>query len=165
MSQNPLTIQKDCAVGISYVLTNTEGEELDRADKSSPLHYLHGVGQIIPGLEKALEDLKLGDKKTVTIAPKEGYGEINPSLRMTFSKDNFPKETEVKPGMKFFAESEGQRIMLTVMVVRDTEVDVDGNHPLSGQTLKFEVEVTHLREATKEELAHGHIHGPGGHHH
>lgn len=159
------TVRGNSVVGISYVLTNTAGEELDRAEKAEPLYYLHGSGQIVPGLEKELEGLKVGDKKDVTVTPKEGYGEINPDLRMTLAREQFPKNAKLEKGMQFFASSGGERMMLTVVGFKGEDVQVDGNHPLSGETLKFSVEVVALREATEEELKHGHVHGPGGHHH
>ncbi len=158
-------VAQNSVVGISYVLTNTQGEELDRAEKAEPLYYLHGVGQIVPGLERELTGLKIGDKKTVTVTPKDGYGETNPDLRMSLPRTQFPKEAKIEAGMQFFASSGGDRMMLTVVGLKDEEVEVDGNHPLSGQTLKFEVEIVDVREATEEELKHGHVHGPGGHHH
>lgn len=158
-------IKNKSVVGISYVLTNSAGEELDRAEKNAPLYYLHGVGQIVPGLEKELTGLKVGDTKSVVVSPKEGYGEVNPDLRMTLARTQFPKEQSVEAGMQFFASAGGEKLMLTVVEVKGDDVEVDGNHPLSGQTLNFKVEVVGVRDATEEELQHGHVHGPGGHHH
>jgi len=159
------TVKTKSVVGISYVLTNNVGEELDRAEKAEPLLYIHGVGQLVPGLEKELEGMSVGQSKKVTVSPTEGYGEINPDLKMTLPRSQFPKDTELEAGMQFFATTGGERMMLTVIAVNGDKVEVDGNHPLSGQTLKFEVDVISIRDATDEELQHGHVHGPGGHHH
>lgn len=158
-------IKEGQVVELSYVLKNGKGEELDRADAKQPLSYLHGYGQIIPGLEEALEGLKAGDKKSVTVEPKEAYGELNPDLRMKIEKSHFPAGAKIEPGMQFVAEMDQGHIPFTVHKIENDHVFVDGNHPLAGETLHFEVEVLSMREATKEELEHGHAHGPGGHHH
>lgn len=152
-------------VELSYVLKNDQGEELDSATSASPLAYLHGHGQIIPGLEEALEGLKVGDSKQVTIPPKDAYGEFNPDLRMKIERKHFPQNAKIEAGMQFVADMGGGHVPFTVHKVEDEFVFVDGNHPLAGQTLHFNVEVVSLRDATAEELEHGHAHGPGGHHH
>ncbi len=164
-TSSSLLIENGFAVGMSYILKDVSGKVIDQASKKQPLYYLHGVGQIVPGLERELVGLKIGDTKSVTVEPKDGYGEINPELRMTFPKSQFPADQDLKPGMQFFAELGQERHLLTIKAVRAEEVDVDGNHPLSGQTLSFEIEVVEIRKATDEEMAHGHIHGPGGAHH
>jgi FKBP-type peptidyl-prolyl cis-trans isomerase SlyD len=158
-------IKEGQVVELSYVLKNDKGEELDRADSKQPLAYLHGYGQIVPGLEEALEGLKVGEKKSVTVEPKEAYGEINPDLRMKIEKSHFPAGANIEPGMQFVAEVGEGHIPFTVHKVEHEHVLVDGNHPLAGETLHFEVEVISTRQATKEELEHGHAHGPDGHHH
>ena len=158
-------IKKNSIVSISYCLKNTNGVELDRADKDKPFAYLHGVGQMIPGLEKELEGLGVGDKRDVTVPPKEGYGELNPQLKMQVDRANFPKDADIKPGMQFEGQGDGgTRTVFTVKAVVGDKIDVDGNHPLAGETLHFSVEITEVREATQEELSHGHAHGEGGAH-
>ncbi|MBT5029217.1 MAG: peptidylprolyl isomerase [Nitrospinaceae bacterium] len=158
-------IKKDSVVNMSYCLKNAAGEELDRADKNQPFAYLHGKGQIVPGLEKALEGLAIGDKKEVTVPPAEGYGDLMPSLRLKVERSNFPKDADIKPGMQFEAEDGERRIVFMVKGIEGDQIDVDGNHPLAGETLHFAVEITGIREATEEELTHGHAHGEGGAHH
>ncbi len=158
-------IKKNSVVNLSYCLKNAAGEELDRADKSQPFAYLHGTGQIVPGLENALEGLAVGAKKEVTVPPAEGYGDIVPDLKLQVERSNFPAEADIKPGMQFEAEDGDRRIIFTVKDVAGDQIDIDGNHPLAGETLHFSVEVTGIREATKEELTHGHAHGEGGAHH
>ena len=158
-------IKKDTVVSMGYNLKNAEGEELGNADVAKPLTYLQGAGQIVPGLENALEGLIVGDKKDVTITPKEGYGEINAELRLKVERKLFPPETEIKPGMQFKANTgDDQERMFTVVEVEDDQIKIDGNHPLAGQTLYFNVEIVSIRAATKDELAHGHAHGPDGSH-
>lgn len=159
-------IQKDSVVGISYVLTNNAGAELDKAEMSDPFFYLHGASNIVPGLEEELEGLKAGDKKKVSVSPELGYGELNPALKIKVGRDAFPEDAEIAEGMQFAADvGAGQPLPFTVERVEGNDIFLDGNHPLAGETLHFDVEVVSVREATAEELSHGHAHGPGGHHH
>jgi FKBP-type peptidyl-prolyl cis-trans isomerase SlyD len=159
-------IKKKSVVSLNYTLKNGDGQELDTATSEKPFLYLHGYGQIVPGLENALEGLTIGDKKEVTVTPEEGYGQVDAGLRMKVNRSNFPKDADIKQGMQFMGEiAEGQKVVFTVHEVDGDEVKVDGNHPLAGQTLNFSVEVVAIREATEEELSHGHVHGEGGHQH
>jgi FKBP-type peptidyl-prolyl cis-trans isomerase SlyD len=159
-------IKNGTVVSMTYRLTNTAGEELDRADKGEPFSYLHGSGQIVPGLEAALTGMLVGSKKQVTVNPMDAYGELDERLRTTVGKSNFPPDQEIEIGMQFAADvGDDERILFTVTGVEADEVHIDGNHPLAGETLHFDVEVLEIREATKEEVEHGHAHGQGGHHH
>jgi len=159
-------IKKNSVVSLNYSLKNGKGEKLDTATAEKPFLYLHGFGQVPPGLENALEGLGIGDKKEVTVTPDQGYGEVDAGLRMKVNRSNFPKEADIKPGMQFKGNvGEGKEVVFTVHAVEGDEVKVDGNHPLAGETLNYSVEVVAIREATKEELTHGHVHGEGGHHH
>ncbi|MBC8285124.1 MAG: peptidylprolyl isomerase [Nitrospinae bacterium] len=159
-------IKKNSVVSLSYCLKNGNGDELDRADKNQPFAYLHGTGQMIPGLEKELEGLGIGDAKEVTVPPAEGYGDLNPELKMQVDRANFPKDADIQPGMQFEGQGDGgTRTVFTVKAVVGDKVEVDGNHPLAGETLHFSVEVIGVRDATEEELSHGHAHGEGGAHH
>ena len=159
-------IKKNSVVSMSYCLKNEKGIELDRADKSSPFAYLHGSGQMISGLEKELEGLVVGDKKNVIVSPNEGYGEFNPQLKMKVNRANFPKDADIKPGMQFEGQGDaGTKTVFTVKAVVGDKIQVDGNHPLAGETLHFSVEIMGVRDATQEELSHGHAHGEGGAHH
>jgi len=158
-------IKKDTVVSMGYTLKNSAGEELGSADATKPLTFLHGAGQIVPGLENSLKGLTVGDKKEVTIGPKAGYGELNPELKLKVERKQFPADAEIKPGMQFKANTGGDHDhTFTVMEIEDDHVKIDGNHPLAGQTLYFKVEIVSIREATKDELAHGHAHGPDGSH-
>jgi FKBP-type peptidyl-prolyl cis-trans isomerase SlyD len=159
-------IQKDTVVGISYTLKNSSGEQLDRAEKADPFLYLHGASNIVPGLENALEGLAVGDKKEVAVQPEEGYGEINPNLKIKVDRTAFPEGTDIQEGMQFAADvGTGQPLPFIVEKVAGSEIFLDGNHPLAGEVLHFEVEVLSVRPASSEELEHGHAHGPNGHAH
>ena len=161
-----MNIAQDKVVLIHYTLTNDKGEVLDSSSGGDPLAYLHGKGNIIPGLEKALEGKQAGDKLDVKVAPAEGYGERDDQLVQQVPRRAFSGVQNVQPGMQFHAQtSQGQTRVVTVTRVQGDMVTVDGNHPLAGENLHFEVEVTDVREASAEELEHGHVHGPGGHHH
>lgn len=162
-----MKVMKDTVVSMSYLLRNGQGEELDRSEEGSPLVYLHGSGQIVPGLEKQLEGLSQGDRREkIEVAPEEAYGEMREELMLSVSRQQFPAEAEIEPGMRFWANTpEGEQHPFTVIEVEGDEVKIDGNHPLAGQTLYFDVTIDEVRVATKEELDHGHAHGPGGHHH
>ena len=153
-------------VNLLYSLKNSEGEVLDRADQEAPFTYLHGAQQIVPGLETALEGLKVGDKKQVTVAPEDGYGELNEELKLTVSRTQFPADANLEPGMQFEAHTpDGQGVVFTVEALEGDKIKIDGNHPLAGQVLHFDVEVLSMRDATAEEMEHGHAHGEDGHHH
>lgn len=148
---------------IHYTLKNDAGEIIDSSAGQAPLSYIQGKQNIIPGLEKALEGKSVGDKENAVIAPTEGYGEKNPALVQSVPKEMFKELGEVKVGMQFQVNTgEGGILLVTATEVNDTHVVVDGNHPLSGMTLHFEVEVLEVRDATEEELAHGHLHAGAG---
>lgn len=153
-------------VDLSYSLKNTAGEVLDTADANDPFTYLHGAQQIVPGLETALEGLKVGDKKNVTVAPGQGYGEKSDELRITVNRSQFPKGADLKVGMQFEANAGGgEGIPFRIEAIEGDMIHLDGNHPLAGETLHFAVEVLKVRDATSEEMDHGHAHGGDGHHH
>lgn len=161
-----MQVEKDKVTSIHYTLKGKNGETLDTSNGRDPLAYLHGNGNIIRGLESALEGKSKGDKLEVTIEPKDAYGERNDELQQKVSKDNFEEGVEIKPGMQFQAQTpEGAVQIFHVLEVDDSTVTLDGNHPLAGETLYFDVEVIDIRDASNEELEHGHVHGPGGHNH
>lgn len=157
------TIEKGKVVGFAYHLKNNQGETLDQS--SEPMEYLHGYMNIISGLEKEMEGLNIGDKKTVVVPPAEAYGEYDEKLVYEVPRTNFPPEEDLVPGMQFRAETEQGAVSLFVQEVVGENVIMNGNHPLAGETLNFDIEVHSIREATEEEINHGHAHGPGGHHH
>ena len=157
-----MEISKDAVVSIDYKLTNDDGQVLDSSEGREPLSYLHGHGNLIPGLETALAGKKSGDAVQTTLAPADGYGVRDESLVQDVPRDRFDPSVELKAGMQFQAETpEGMRLIRVVDVQGD-QVKVDGNHPLADVTLNFDVKVVDVREATPEELSHGHAHGPGG---
>ena len=160
-----MKIAQEKVVSIHYTLKNAEGSVLDSSSGSDPLAYLHGAGNIIPGLESALEGKEAGEKLAVTVEPGQGYGDRDERLVQDVPRAAFKDVQELAPGMQFQAQGpQGTRLVVVTQVAEET-VTVDANHPLAGQTLHFEVEVAEVRDATAEELEHGHVHGPGGHHH
>jgi FKBP-type peptidyl-prolyl cis-trans isomerase SlyD len=160
-----MQVGKNAVVSIDYTLKDPQGQVLDSSVGKQPLPYLHGTGNLIPGLEKELEGKSAGDHLRVTIPPAEAYGERDDRLVQTVSRSAF-QGSDVKVGMQFRTQGEGGAAgVVTVTKVEGDQVTVDGNHPLAGMPLDFEVTIKEVRAATKEELAHGHVHGPGGHHH
>ncbi len=152
-------------VTMHYTLSDDSGAVLDSSQGGEPLAYLHGHGNIIPGLEKALEDKESGHKAKVTVAPADGYGEINPEAIFEAPREHFPGEAELTAGQRVYAEGPNGPIVLTVVRLTEKGALLDANHPLAGKTLHFDVELIEIRKATDEELTHGHVHGAGGHHH
>jgi FKBP-type peptidyl-prolyl cis-trans isomerase SlyD len=160
-----MQIAADKVVTIHYTLKNAEGQVLDSSEGGDPLAYIHGNGNIIPGLEEALEGKVAGDKLQVEVQPEKAYGVHDPELIQNVPKRAFQGVGQVQAGMRFTAQTEhGPRQVVVTRVVGDM-VTVDGNHPLAGQTLNFAVEIAEVRDPTEEELSHGHVHGPGGHDH
>lgn len=153
------------AVSIHYTLTNDDGETIDSSVGDQPLVYLHGYGNIISGLEAALAGHAVGDSFNVRLDAADAYGEYYEDRVQVISRTMFEGVPQVEVGMQFHADvSEGPGIV-TVVNVEGDDITIDGNHPLAGMPLTFDVEVLAIRPATLEELAHGHIHGEGGHHH
>ena len=152
-------------VTMHYTLSDDSGAVLDSSQGGDPLVYLHGHSNIVPGLEKALEGKEAGHKSQVTVAPAEGYGDVNPESIFEAPRAHFPKEANLAQGQRVYAEGPNGPITLTVVRLTETGAILDANHPLAGKTLHFDVEVVQVRDATEEELSHGHVHGAGGHHH
>ncbi|MDA3806940.1 MAG: peptidylprolyl isomerase [Thiomicrorhabdus sp.] len=159
-----MNIENNKVALIEYTLTDSAGEEID-ASNGTPLAYLHGHGNLIPGLEKQLEGKTVGDKFTAKIAAEDAYGARVDALIQTVDKEMFQGVEELEVGMRFEAQSEQGMHSVEVTAVEGEQVTVDGNHPLAGLELTFEVEVTGVRESTPEETEHGHAHGTGGHQH
>lgn len=160
-----MQITKEKVVGIHYTLKNNAGEVIDTSEGKEPLYYLHGVGSLIAGMEEGLEGKSKGDKLELTISPDKGYGHRDESAVQEVPMAAFGG-AEVKEGMQFQAAGdEGNTIVVTVVKVADDVVTVDANHPLAGEELNFKVEVVEVRDASSDEIAHGHVHGPEGHHH
>src|SRR5436190_16822916 len=160
-----MQVEKNKVGSIDYTLTNMQGQVIDSSKEGQPLSYLHGDGGIMPGLEAALESKNPGDNVKVTVAPADAYGEKDPSLVQPIPRSSFGAAPNITPGMQFQAQNaQGSRIVTVVSATPDT-VTIDANHPLAGQTLNFDVTVVEVRDATAEEMAHGHAHGAGGHAH
>lgn len=152
-------------ISVHYTLKNKEGEVLDSSGDGEPLHFLEGSNQIIPGLEKAIKGLKKGEKKSVVVRPEEGYGHHDRRFVITVDRDKLPAG-EIRVGDQFqVGPSPEESQVVLVTAVTDKMVTLDGNHPLAGQDLYFDVEIDAVRDATDEELTHGHAHGSHGQHH
>lgn len=160
-----MLIKDNMVVSIHYTLKNEEGQVLDSSQGREPLSYLHGNNNIIPGLENALTGKEIGEQFNISIPPEDGYGVRDERLIQVLPKTAFEGIDLVEPGMQFQARSDQGVQIITVTSVDGDRVTVDGNHALAGEVLNFEIEVTHIRPATEEELTHGHVHGPGGNHH
>lgn len=160
-----MQVEEKKVVGIHYKLTDDEGTVLDSSENAQPLMFIFGIGMLIPGLEKALEGKAKGDKLSVSIKPADAYGERDPGLTQTVPKAQFDEPEKLQIGMQFQVDTDHGALVVTITEVNDDSVQIDGNHPLAGVNLNFDVSVEEVREATQEELDHGHVHGPGGHHH
>ena len=160
-----MVIAQNRVVTMHYTLKDEQGETIDSSQGHEPLAYIQGIGNIIPGLEDALEGKTKGDKLEVTIAPEDGYGERQENMVQKVAKSGFQGDEELVVGMQVQVETKNGPAIAMVSEIAGEDVTLDLNHPLAGVTLNFDVEVMDVREATDEELDHGHVHGPGGHHH
>ena len=154
-----MKIAEKLVVSMDYTLKNNSGEILDTSEGKGPLRFIFGSGMIIPGLEKELEGKAAGDTLDVTVQPADGYGEYDEKRIIEVGKDQFPEDTDIQEGMQVQAQDpEGRQIIFTVNSIADDKVTLDGNHPLAGEVLNFSVTIGDVRNATKEELDHGHVH-------
>ena len=160
-----MIISQDHVVSIHYRLRDETGTIIDRSAEGEPLTYLHGHGNLITGLERELTGKSAGDRLEVRVAPAEGYGEYDRQLVQRVPRRALKGIANVQVGMRLQAQTPQGPRAVTVTQLTGDMVTLDGNHPLAGQTLHFQVEVAAVRAATAEELAHGHVHGAGGHHH
>ena len=160
-----MQIAPNSVAAFHYTLTDDQNQVIDSSAGRAPLTYLHGSGQIVPGLEKQMDGRSVGDKFVAEVAPEEGYGVHQPELMQEVPRDAFQGVEDIQPGMQFQGRGPQGEINVTVTKVEDDKVFIDGNHPLAGKTLHFAIEITEVREASAEELEHGHVHGAGGHHH
>ncbi|NLU13602.1 MAG: peptidylprolyl isomerase [Gammaproteobacteria bacterium] len=161
-----MLIANQHVVAIDYTLSNDAGEVIDSSAGAEPLVYLHGAGNIIAGLEKALLGKAVGDELDVSIEPEEAYGEYSAELITNLGREMFEGVDELEVGMQFHASApDGGMQIVTIRDIDGDQVTIDGNHPLAGQQLNFKVKVVSIRAASEEELAHGHVHGEGGHQH
>ena len=160
-----MIIEKNRVALIHYTLTDDNGQVIDSSAGGEPLAYIQGHGNLVPGLEKALEGKKDGNTVAVSIAPADGYGVRDEALIQRVPKRSLQGAGEIKKGQQFQARTDDGMRLFTVKAVVGDMVTLDGNHPLADQTLNFDVNIVSVREATSEELEHGHVHGAGGHHH
>jgi FKBP-type peptidyl-prolyl cis-trans isomerase SlyD len=165
MRGDDVEIAADSVVLIHYTLKDDSGAVLDSSAGGEPLAYIQGHGNLVPGLEKALEGKTGGTTLAVTLAPADGYGTRDETLVQRVSKRTLKGSGEIRKGMQFQARTDSGMRLFTVTAVIGDMVSLDGNHPLADQTLHFDIEVVEVRPATAEELEHGHVHGAGGHHH
>ncbi|MGO2319220.1 MAG: peptidylprolyl isomerase [Vibrio toranzoniae] len=157
-----MKIEKNVVVSLAYQVKVEDGVVVDQSTVEAPLDYLHGHNNLITGLEKELEGKVAGDKFSATVTPEEAYGEHNDALVQRVPSDVFQGVEEIEVGMRFLADTDQGPIPVEITEVDGDEVVVDGNHMLAGQTLTFDVEVVAVREATEEEVQHGHVHQEGG---
>ncbi|HHM04996.1 MAG TPA: peptidylprolyl isomerase [Gammaproteobacteria bacterium] len=160
-----MKIAQHKVVTLDYTLTGDDGNIIDQSQDGN-FTYLHGAGNIIPGLERALADKAAGDTLQVSVAPEEAYGARNESLTQVVPRSAFATTDDVQVGGRFRAQApDGQELIVTVVRIEGDQVTLDGNHPLAGEQLNFDVKVLDVRDATQEEIDHGHVHGAGGHPH
>ena len=160
-----MQIENDKVVTLNYTLSDDAGNVID-SSSDGDFAYLHGAGNIIPGLENALLGKVSGDELSLRIPPEDAYGPREDDKKVVVPRDMFPTNADIEAGMQFHAQGpDGQDLLVTVVDVADDRITVDGNHPLAGVTLNFQVKVVEVRSATPEEISHGHVHGPGGHAH
>jgi len=160
-----MSIEANQVVSIHYTLKGDGGEIIDASAAGEPLTYLHGHGNLIPGLERQLTGRSAGDKLQVKIPPADGYGEYDPQLVQRVPRRSLKGIANVRVGMRLQAQTDQGSRPVTVTHITGDMVTLDGNHPLAGKNLNFDVEVAAVRAATTEELSHVHVHGPDGHHH
>ncbi len=162
-----MKIAQNRVVLMHYTLKDEHGNTIDSSEGQEPLAYIQGIGNVVPGLEDALEGKSKGDKLQVTVEPTDGYGERNDEMVQQVSKSGFNAEgdEELVPGMQVQIETNNGPSIAMVTKIEEDDVTLDLNHPLSGVTLNFDIEVVDVRASTEEEIEHGHVHGPGGHQH
>ncbi len=165
-----MQIAANSVVAFHYTVATAEGEHVDKSEQGQPLVYMHGHGQIVPGLEAAMLGKKSGEKFTALVKPEDAYGVAEEGLDLQVPLEVFPPgvRPQIKPGFQFKAEhptQAGRDVVFTVHQIDGANAFVSGNHPLAGKALNFQVEIADVRAATNDELSHGHAHGPGGHHH
>jgi FKBP-type peptidyl-prolyl cis-trans isomerase SlyD len=159
-----VSIKQDSVVTFNYTLKGDDGDVIDSSGPGEPLAYLHGHGNLVAGLEREIEGKSAGDKLSVKVTPAEGYGELNKNLIQKVPRRSLKGISKITVGMRLHTQTgEGPRAVTVTNVTGDM-VTLDGNHPLAGKNLNFDIEIVDVREPTEEELAHGHVHGPGGHH-
>lgn len=160
-----MQITRNTVATFHYRLCGEDGMEIENSRDGEPVAYLHGHGNILPALESALEGRSTGDELSVTLGPEQAYGARREGSIQRVPIKHVMARGKLKPGMVVSVRTDGGARQVSVLKVGKFNVDVDTNHPLAGRTLRFDIELLEVRAATEEEIAHGHAHGPGGHHH
>ncbi len=161
-----MPIESNKVVTMNFTLTDDDGNVLDSTDHGGPFSYLSGNNNILPKLEEEVNNMIIGTRKNIRLDAVDAYGQYNEQIVQVVGKDNFPEDFVLEVGMEYLASNpDGVQMPFTIINVEGEEVTIDFNHPLAGKNLNFDVELLDVRDATAEEIAHGHVHGPGGHHH
>ena len=160
-----MQIAERTVASFHYTLTNDAGDVLDSSQGREPLTYLHGASNIVPGLESQMSGRVAGDRFDADVAAAEGYGEYVAELVQVVPRASFAGIDDLAVGMQFQAQTGQGALPVVITEIDGDDVTVDGNHPLAGETLHFAIEIVEVREASVEEVLHGHVHGAGGHHH
>ena len=161
-----MAIGQNKVVTMNYTLKDEQGNVIQTTDNKEPFRFMSGNKQILPKLEEEVDAMIIGSKKNVKIPAKEAYGEYTEQAIQQVKKANFPQDVELKVGMEFISNTpKGQQLPFVIKEIKNEEVTVDFNHPLAGMDLEFDVELVDVRDATLEEIQHGHAHGPDGHQH
>ena len=161
-----MALQANKVVTFNYTLKDENGEMLDSTEKGGPFTFITGNMQVLPGLEEALGSMIIGSKKNIKLAAVDAYGEYDEGAVQKVKRNLFPEEAELEIGLTYFAHSpEGQHLQFVITEMENDDITVNFNHPLAGKNLEFDVHLLDVRDATPEEINHGHVHGPGGHHH
>jgi FKBP-type peptidyl-prolyl cis-trans isomerase SlyD len=161
-----MALMTNKVVTFNYTLKDNEGNLLDSTESGGPFTFITGNMQVLPGLEEALGSMIIGSKKNIKLAAADAYGEYDENAIQKVNRSLFPEEAELETGMTYFAHSpEGQHLQFVITKIENEDITVNFNHPLAGKDLEFDVHLLDVRDATPEEISHGHVHGPGGHHH
>lgn len=161
-----MALEENKVVSIRYTLKDEKGEILDQTTKEQPFAFLSGQNQILPNLEKKISDMVIGSQQKVVLSAEQGYGKYREDAVKQVKRSDFPEKIELQEGQRFMADlGEGKHQPFFVKSVSENDVTIDFNHPLAGVTLEFDIELLDIRDATDEEIMHGHVHGPGGHQH
>ncbi|MBK7631694.1 MAG: peptidylprolyl isomerase [Ignavibacteriales bacterium] len=161
-----MAIEQNKVVTMNFTLTDDHGNVLDSTDNGGPFSYISGTNMVLPKLEEALNGMLIGSKKNLKLEAKDGYGNYNDDAVQVVGKENFPEDFVLEVGMEYMASNpDGVQMPFVISNVDGEEITVDFNHPLAGKNLNFDIELLNVRDATVEELSHGHVHGVGGHHH
>ena len=160
-----MSLELNKVISFNYVLKDEEGTVLDSTENKTPLTFLSGSNQILPKLEEAFDGMLIGGKKNVKIDATNAYGDYDEKAVQSIKKEQFPPEAKLEEGMRYVANApDGGQMPFVITEINENDIKADFNHPLAGKNLEFDVELVDVRDATAEEMQHGHVHGPGGHH-